>query len=341
MIDFNKYKDEFNNSLDENGEYTIGENFSRYPSDILSTMDETAYQEQLEEYVIQKKDEYSNVIYQTFPAPIAYYLYQTENGYENEHQRLHLLRDTWESVIYILYALTLGEVSKKNFSLSDIRIFNGQTIKVNRSGLMGDKLGYKLEVIYRIIEYDLDHTCDLKLSSKIKLDSIITLKDLNNDRNSFSHTTALSPEEATSRFELLYPKVIDLLFELDFLENVSILRYMNNDGSLNKIKYSKFDGHSLQKHIYTNEYAPSELALLTPVLNKSIILIEFDEEIFNTTPFIHFHNEGAHLKLCFYKQTDRDNDEYIFELIGGAEREVHKSITLLNNGIQNILGTLV
>lgn len=69
--------------------------------------------------------------------------------------------------------------------------------------------------------------------------------------------------------------------------------------------------------------------------------MEFNGEIFNVSPFIHFHNEGAHLKLCFYKQTDRNSNEYKFELIGAAEREINKQISLFSNGIQNILGTLV
>lgn len=341
MINLDKYKEEFNSSIDEDGEYTIGENFARFPSDILGTMDQTAYQEQLEDFVNQKKADYNNIVYQSFPAPIAYYFYQTEYGYENEHQRLHFLRDTWESVTYILFALILGEVNKKNFSLAGVRVFNNQAIRIDHNGLMSDRLGYKLEFIYKVLEYDKNHDSLLNLSSKIELDTIEAMQELNNDRNSFSHTTALSPNEATNLFEELYPKVLDLLFELDFLENVSILKYVNNDGSAMRIKYSKFDGHSLQKYNHTKEYEPSELTNIMPILNNSNILIEFAEEIFNVTPFIYFHNEGAHLKLCFYKQIDRQNNEYKFELIGGAEREMVKNISLFTTGIQNSLGSLI
>ena len=341
MLNLDKYKDSFNSSLDEDGEYMIGENFARFPSDILGTMDETAYQEQLEDFVNRKKADYNNIVYQSFPAPIAYYFYQTEFGYENEHQRLHFLRDTWESITYILFALILGEINKKNFNLSTIRIFNNQSIRIDHNNLMSDRLGYKLEFIYKVLEYDKNNGSLLKLSSKFELDTIVAMQELNNDRNSFSHTTALSPNEASNLFEELYPKVLDLLFELDFLENVSILKYVNNNGSAMRIKYSKFDGHSLQKYNYTKEYEPSDLTHLMPILNNSNILIEFDEEIFNVTPFIYFHNEGAHLKLCFYKQTDRLNSNYKFELIGGAIREVEKSFSLFSTGIQHNLGNLI
>ena len=80
---------------------------------------------------------------------------------------------------------------------------------------------------------------------------------------------------------------------------------------------------------------------LIPILNNENLLIEFEEEIFNVSPFIYFHNEGAHLKLCFYKQTDWQNNEFKFELIGGSERETSKDTSLFLNGIQHNLGILL
>ncbi len=341
MIEYKKYKNEFIDILNEEGEYAIGTNFSRLPSDIILEMDEEAFQEQLIEYVENKKADYAQIVYDMFPAPIAYYFRQTEHGYENEHQRLHFLRDSWESLIYVLYALVLGEVNAKRFDLSEIRLFNNQRIKLDHNSLLGDKLGYRLETIKKIIEYDKDKDNILSISSIVTVESIIELKDLNSERNSFSHTSALTPQEAQDFFDDLYPKVLDMLFQFDFLENVSLLRYVNTQGTANKIRFSKFDGHSLQKDNYDKEFDASVFTEIVPILNNNNLLVQFEDTFFNVTPFVYYHIEGTQVKLCFFKKLDRDTDEFIFEIIGGAERETHISVDTLTTGINNTMGDLL
>lgn len=341
MIDNQKYRGEFDSFLDEDGEYNIGLNFSRFPSQILYEMDETAYYEQLTEYVNQKRDDYPQVVYQSFPAPIAYFFYQTEHGYENENHRLHLLRSTWESLIYIFYALVLGEVNLKRFLLNNVRIFDNQRIRRDHNGLMSNRLGWKLEAMQKIIEYDQQQNKNLVISSHTTTDTLETIKELNQERNSFSHIAALSPQEAQHRFDELYPKVTDLLFELDFLENVSLLRFSSNLGDIHKIRFTKFDGHSLQGQNYDKTFLDSELIQITPILNDKIMLLKFDSIIFNVSPFIHFHFEGAHLKLCYFKRIDNSSGNYLFEIIGGVDREVGINYSDLSNCINISLGGLL
>jgi hypothetical protein len=341
LIDNQKYRDEFDSFLDEDGEYNIGLNFSRFPSQILYEMDETAYYEQLTEYVNQKRDDYPQVVYQSFPAPIAYFFYQTEHGYENENHRLHLLRSTWESLIYILYALVLGEVNLKSFLLNNVRIFDNQRIRQDHNGLMSNRLGWKLEAMQKIIDYDQQQNKNLVISSYTTTNSFETIKELNQERNSFSHIAALSPQEAQHRFDELYPKVTDLLFELDFLENVSLLRFSSNLGDIHKIRFTKFDGHSLQGQNYDKTFLDSELIQITPILNDKIMLLKFDSIIFNVAPFIHFHFEGAHLKLCYFKRIDNSSGNYLFEIIGGVDREVGINYSDLSNCINISLGGLL
>ena len=341
MIDIEKYKDDFESSINEAGEYTIGSNFSRYPSDILFEMDEIAYNEQLADYTEQKTSEFIQRIYKTFPAPIAYFFYQTEHGFENENQRLNLLKDTWESVIYILYALVLGEVNFKEFSLAEIRLFNNKKIQKNYNGLMSDKIGWKLEAIYKIVQYDQVNSKILKASLVIDIDGIEKLKELNQDRNSLSHISALSPSEAKNRFDELYPKVKHIFFKFDFLENVSLLEYSNSVGTASNIRFFKFNGYSLQKEKYDKEFNPKELTNISPLLDKENLLIMFEDIFFNVKPFISFHTEGANLKLCFYKKTEINTNQYIFEIIGGADREIKKDICSIKNCINVTLEGLL
>jgi len=341
MIDIQKYRSGFEAELDSEGEIRIGLNFSMPPSQILFELDEEAYKEQLLEYVDGLRDDHKEIVFQTFPAPIAYFYQQTISAYDNANHRLHLLRSTWESIIFILYALVLGEVCCKGFRLSNIRIFNNQRIRADYSGILSDRLGYKIEIIQKIIEYDQTSNKVLNVSNCIEVDLLDKLSELNQERNSFSHVTALSPQEATARYKELLPKVSDLLFQLDFLSNVAIVRYVGNDGRITNLRFNKFEGHSLQKQNYDRSVTSSELATFASVLDDNIILMKFENLLFTISPFIHFAFEGSHLKLCYYKQMDRSTDELIFETIAGSQREIRIQNASLSSGIHNTLLGLI
>jgi hypothetical protein len=348
MMDYEKYRDEFDAFVDETeiiknkvGEIQIGENFSRYPSIILFDLDETAYYEQLKEYVEQKKADYAEIVYQSFPGPIAYFLYQTEHGYDNEQHRLHLLRSTWESIVYVLYACILGEINFRQFSLSNIRVFETQRIRDNHRGIMTDKLGWKIEFMQRVVEYDQQESNELQNSSYIAPDIFETLRSLNSERNSFSHISALSEVEAKARHKELYPIVIDLLFRLNFLENVSLLRYVRNLGSVTSLRFNRYTGHALQKQNYDKKISSEELTEYSSFLSDEILLLEFDEILFCVSPFIHFRLDGPELRLAYYKQINRDEPKYDFEVIGAENREFTLPRPYIDNFIDTHLGELL
>ena len=66
-----------------------------------------------------RQDNLRETVYSEFPSPIAYYFYRFENGYENNLQRLHFLRDTWESLIDVLHAVAVAECRFRHMMLAD------------------------------------------------------------------------------------------------------------------------------------------------------------------------------------------------------------------------------
>jgi len=115
---------EFNDYLDEKyKEVQIG-NFSCSASSVLFEMDKQAYIEAYNEYLAEQKEAFPERVMERFPSPIAYYLERTYYGFENNHHKLHLLRSTWESLIYILYAIAIGEIIDRRLNLSTLRIFS-------------------------------------------------------------------------------------------------------------------------------------------------------------------------------------------------------------------------
>jgi len=80
---------------------------------------------------------------------------------------------------------------------------------------------------------------------------------------------------------------------------------------------------------------------ITQILNDKIMLLEFDNILLNISPFIHFHFEGTHLKLCYFKKIDKSSGNYLFEIIGGVAREVGIDCSDLSNCINISLGSLL
>jgi len=316
LINYQKYREEFDEFLDETGDISIGLNFSIAPSQVLYELDELAYNEQLIEYVDQKKSEHNQVIHQYYPAPIAYFYQQAEQSYDSEQNRLQLLRSTWESLIFVLFALIMGVVNSKRFSLKQIRVFQNEKIRGDHRGILSYRIGWKIEFMQRIIEYDQQNNIELIISSLIDVDLFETLKELNQERNSFSHIAAMNETEAKERFYELYPIVSDLLFELDFLENVSLLQYSRSLEDVNKIRFNKYAGHSLQGQNYDKNLSQRELSKYSSLLTNQVILIEFEDLLFNVSPFMHFYHDGHQLKLAYYKRINKRENCYEFEVVG-------------------------
>lgn len=107
MQDEIKYDDKkclrFNNSLDEEGAVNIA-GFSAMPSRILFEMDLEAYKQELLDFREQEFEELKNSIYNYYPSCIAYNFRLSEKGEgaSDPVRRLLHLKDTWESIVFVL-----------------------------------------------------------------------------------------------------------------------------------------------------------------------------------------------------------------------------------------------
>lgn len=316
----NKVIEEHRNYLDDNFKVEIN-GYELIPSFTLETMDVEAYKASLREYITNKNSEYKDVIIDNFPAPIAHYFDLTNNDFDNYIHRLNLLRTTWESVIYTLYALTIAEAVANNIDLSVIKVFN-KFIKCRKNSLLSDKLGWKVEAVNEIIKYVNENAIEMRIASYINEDfHIDILKELSHERNSISHIAALNEAQSKDKFEELYPKVYDLLLELCFLENVKFLKYVSSNNSVYDIKFSSFNS-SLKKRNYNKTLTSEEFTNIGADLNANTLLVEFEDTIFRISPFIHFVEIESHPYLCFYKK-DKDDADFIYEKISNTAEEIN------------------
>src|SRR5438034_4265688 len=71
--------------------------FQPRPRFVLFKMSQDTYQAAFDDFQGQREEELKEMVFSEFPSPIAHYFYRFQNGYRDELQRLHLLRDTWEA----------------------------------------------------------------------------------------------------------------------------------------------------------------------------------------------------------------------------------------------------
>jgi hypothetical protein len=84
-------------------------NYQPRPSFVLFSLSQDTYQAAFADFQQQRQEELKQTVFDEFPSPIAHYFYRFENGYENELQRLHFLRDTWEAIVDVLHSAIVAE----------------------------------------------------------------------------------------------------------------------------------------------------------------------------------------------------------------------------------------
>lgn len=302
---------EFNDWLDEAyPKIEIGE-YSETPSVVLFEMDQQAYVNQLDAWKSQQIEEFPEVVVTEFPAPIAHYFHQTQHGYDDANHRLQLLRTTWESVVFTLYSLAVGEVLYRGVNLSGIQVGN-QSLSYNR--MMSDRLADKLGFVEAIIKDDFG-VGQLVMSEIVSDEVIEELRQLNRERNSIQHIAALNASQAEAHFDELLPEVKAVLYELRELRHVSFIRYRNSEATPKDLNCRKFDGHSLAKVNYPLSLTDEQFANIGASLTANRLYAELGEDIFCVSPFAHVVDENHKTFLCFYKKKNNVTS-FQFERIG-------------------------
>jgi len=337
-MDFND-NPEFNDWLD--GAYPRVEigGFSEAPSVVLFEMDRGAYVDQLDAWKDQQIEEFPEVVVSEFPAPIAHYLHQAQHGYDDANHRLQLLRTTWESVIFTLYGLAVGEVLYRSINLSGIQL-GGPALSLNR--MMSDSLATKLGFVEAVVNNDAD-TGQLVMSEIVSADAIEGLRQLNQERNSIQHIAALNASESAERFEQLLPDVKAILYELRELRNVSFIQYRRSEPTPRDLKCRKFDGHTLGRMNYDLCLNDAQFAAIGANLTANRLYAELGEDIFCVSPFAHVIDEHHQTYLCFYKKKNNATSfrfERVgtpvgeFDLDGGQFQDVRDAI---EGALQNVV----
>lgn len=305
---------QYNQWLDESYEDEHGplEIFSYEPkaSEILFQMSPTTYTAAFSDFQTKYDEDLKRTVTEEFPSPIAHYYYRFENGYENDLQRLYLLRDTWEAMIDVLHALAVGEIRFLGIPLSD---------PIKFAHLLSDRVADRLLNIERIVAAASATGVILSVEKVAPQPVLEKMREFNQTRNAFSHSAAQSEAQARTWINDCYEDVLGILDDIRTLDKCSLLRYMGQpDGST--LRCETFRGHGFTRTFQNIQMTGDQVRDSQRYFRQGQILVLLDGSLFSVLPLIFFREVAAgHMtKPCVFRKTRGDvpNRRIEYSIVG-------------------------
>lgn len=314
-IDFSDNPD-FNVWLDENYSVRI-EEYEFASSDVLFNMDQGKYIDAFSRYTTDPKVS-SDRIVNRFPTPIAYYFYQATNNYQNDHHRLDLLKSCWESIVYFLFGLVIGEARHRKLDL--------KSRGMKWPKYWSNKLFDKLTIVENILDYVTTTGITFGCSSVIPISTLSLIKKLNQERNGFEHAAAKTAAQQKALYSTLYPQLELVLGKLIKLENVTVFRYHDAETPLYP-RCEIFNSYSLEGKKNIVPLQKDNYVAVLDHFNADSVFAKIENEIFCLEPFIHFCQETHETNaiICFYKQDK--GGQYQFEIVSKSQNKAFDKAT--------------
>jgi hypothetical protein len=320
QLDPNRFEEcpAYNDWLDESYSEASGAlnilGFQPRPSEVLFRMSPDTYQASFADFRSEWEEKLKDTVEADFPSPIAHYFYRFNSGYESELQRLHFLRDTWESIVDVLHAMTVAECRFRGLRLAD---------PVKMPELMSDSVAARLMNVERIFQLATNAGTVLKMASIVPLATLQKMRELNRSRNGFSHSAAQSEAQARGWIHECYSDVIDVLDEIRGLANVDVYRYMGQDDATT-LRCEAFFGHAFTRTIKKVGVTVTQAGVSQRYFQQGQILVMLDGDLFGLRPFIFFKEDavGQATRLCLFRRTHGSalDRKVEYEIVGDAVR---------------------
>jgi hypothetical protein len=288
--------------------------FKPRPSYVLHQLSFDTYETALADYLSEREEILKEAVFYEFPTPIAYYYYRFESGYENELQRLHFLRDTWEAIVDVIHAITVAECRFIGLKLDEPIRFHD---------LLSDRVDQRILNIERIIAQTTANGAKLQIESIVDISVLSEIRELNRTRNAFSHSAAQSEKQAREWIGECYQEMLDVIAKIVGLVKITIARYLGHRDA-NTLRCEIFKGHSLTRTIQFISITGEQAHESTTCFRAERIFVACDKHLFTLPPLLHFREDesGHSTKILTFRRAFGEEPTRIleFEVIGEASR---------------------
>ncbi len=191
----------------------------------------------------------------------------------------------------------------------------------------------RLQNVERILNHAKDYGLALEISNIVSPEMLAMMRELNQNRNAFSHSAAQSESQALAWIGESYEDVLDILDGLRPLSQVEIVRYLGQLDHLT-LKCEVFRGHGFTKTIRNLPLTEIQVKASHRFFRRGQVLICSNGLIFGARPFIYYREDGAgHItRLCMFRRASGSipNRHIEYEVVGESahfeeDRHVFKS----------------
>lgn len=295
------------------------------PSDILATMDEIAYIEALQRFQEEEEQRFRVSIIEEYPTPIAYHFYHATNQRALPDSRFQSLRDTWESLLSLLFAIVLGEYRRQHLPLPIGKGQDEASVDKRFHALVSSNVSQKLDVVSKLVRLAVENNYDCSFRRFLSQDIIERMRNLHKVRNGYSHTARQSTNQVQDLLAHV-AEVIDILRQLDSLTELSILRYIRGTERLTKHIAQIYKGRYLDTRDVELVLDAHQLQNVADIMRQETIIIRDGSLYYEASPWIHFilADEGHSTRLCIYKECEPE--AHIYEVIGQSRNISHRDL---------------
>jgi hypothetical protein len=308
---FNDWLD--NQHIDACGPLTIL-GFQPRPSEVLFRLSPDTYEAAFADFQADVQERLNELVFYDFPTPIAHYYYRFHQGYENDLQRLHFLRDTWEATIDVLHAIALGECRLLGVRLADPMAFKH---------VLSDSVADRLLNVERALKLAQDQGHGTLVNGIVTTALLDEMRELNRTRNAFSHSAAQSELQAREWIQECQGDLLSVLDDLRGLATIPILRYVGQPDAMT-VRGEVFRGHALTRTISPFPLSADQARDSIRFLRQNELLCFSGTRLFSVRPLMHSIevDSGHRSSLCAYRKArgDPPNRRLEYEVTGDATR---------------------
>lgn len=291
-----------------------------HPAHVLRLKDGAVEKAQAEcKEQLQKDDD--ETVCSEFPSPVAVPYHQFLHGPRDLTKRLLRMRDTWEGMIHLLWALVIAEGVRMGIDEHSVTLLDGGFRRQLRAkDLRADSLAVRIAVVDGLIEHWLDRRVQSPVADLIPFGVCDELRRLNAVRNGFSHMGAPSHSQARRLIDESAPLLHESLVDLLQLREVQLLRLGRiTPGIPPTAEVEPLIGHARSRSVQDLPLVGQAVQLVMRagrVGDLDRVLAKIGSHVRDLSPYFYCCDDdmGHHTRLLFFKK--RRDGICHFEVVG-------------------------
>lgn len=303
------------------GVVQIGD-YNFHPAQVL-TLKEGATERTQATCRVQLKAEDEVTICEQFPAPISVPYYQFLYGPREPSKRLRRMRDTWEGLINLLFALAVSEATQFGIGTHPVKVIqSASSSDVKAADLRTDKLSNRIGLLAGLLDSWRTAGVQSAVLDLLPLGVVEELRRLNSVRNGFSHLGTQSDSQERALIDETAPILHESLVDVLELANVRVMRLSRFvPGAPPSAEVEILKGHSTSRRIDDLPLEPADALLAMQAGRVDVydrVLAKIGGRMLDLSPYFYAFddNSGHHTWLAFFKK--RNGGQCHLEVVGEA-----------------------